>query len=212
MYKVFANNKPLYFTTTLEGVKLNANIITVRHENDDMTISAVKSFEWNKKAHEMYVVMDEVADFYSGDTTPLNMPKLIAAGGLAKNKKGQYLFIFRGGRWDLPKGVKEEHENIRDAAKREAEEETGVKMLNFIQELTVTRHIYRANSKYILKETQWFKFETDYDGILYPQESEAIFKAEWFNISEIKSLVIPTTYKTILEVLKSDNELSELFR
>src|SRR3546814_1559982 len=31
-----------------------------------------------------------------------------AAGGLVRNQQGQYLFIFRHGKWDLPKGRSEE--------------------------------------------------------------------------------------------------------
>ncbi|MBO5844060.1 MAG: NUDIX domain-containing protein, partial [Bacteroidales bacterium] len=47
-----------------------------------------------------------------------------AAGGLVQNEKGEYLFIFRNNHLDLPKGHKEEGENLEVTAVREVEEET----------------------------------------------------------------------------------------
>jgi 8-oxo-dGTP pyrophosphatase MutT (NUDIX family) len=43
-------------------------------------------------------------------------------------KKGEVLFIFRNGKWDLPKGNRK-GEEIEDTAMREVEEETGVNQL-----------------------------------------------------------------------------------
>src|SRR5690606_17322374 len=41
-----------------------------------------------------------------------------AAGGLVSNGESQCLFIFRKGKWDLPKGKLDEGENFRTAAVR----------------------------------------------------------------------------------------------
>ena len=49
-----------------------------------------------------------------------------AAGGLVQNSNGDYLIIFRYGKWDLPKGKLETNERIQDAALREVSEETGI--------------------------------------------------------------------------------------
>lgn len=58
-----------------------------------------------------------------------NKIKLIkAAGGLVKNGDGDYLFIYRLGKWDLPKGKVEDNEKMREAAVREVEEECGIKI------------------------------------------------------------------------------------
>lgn len=53
-----------------------------------------------------------------------------AGGGLVYNKNGEVLFIFRNGKWDLPKGGSDKGEDIEDTAIREVEEETGVKGLS----------------------------------------------------------------------------------
>ena len=54
---------------------------------------------------------------------------IVAAGGIVKNDENQILFIFRKGKWDLPKGKIEKNEKIDDGALREVVEETGVKKI-----------------------------------------------------------------------------------
>ena len=47
---------------------------------------------------------------------------ILAAGGLVK-KQQDYLFIYRNGKWDLPKGKLENNETFSQCALREVEEE-----------------------------------------------------------------------------------------
>ncbi|HYH57216.1 MAG TPA: NUDIX domain-containing protein, partial [Anseongella sp.] len=49
-----------------------------------------------------------------------------AGGGLVINEKGQYLFIFRNGKWDLPKGKLEKGEGADAGSIREVEEECNI--------------------------------------------------------------------------------------
>ena len=49
-----------------------------------------------------------------------------AGGGLVENEKGEVLFMFRRGKWDLPKGKLDPGETLEACALREVEEETGV--------------------------------------------------------------------------------------
>jgi len=46
--------------------------------------------------------------------------------------KNEILFIFRNGKWDLPKGKAEAKETINQTAIREVEEETGITGLSII--------------------------------------------------------------------------------
>ena len=48
------------------------------------------------------------------------------------NDKGEILFIFRNGKWDLPKGGTEKNETMEETAMREVEEETGVNGLSIV--------------------------------------------------------------------------------
>src|SRR5699024_8802544 len=104
---------------------------------------------------------------------------IIAGGGLVHNQNGEILFIFRKGKWDLPKGGIEKNENFKETAIREVEEETGVDQLKIIRNLPTTYHIMKRKGKYRLKITHWYEMETDFSGELHPQEKEDITEAEW---------------------------------
>jgi len=96
-----------------------------------------------------------------------------------------FLFIFRNGKWDLPKGKAEGKESIESTAIREVEEETGVKDLEIIKPLKITYHLFKRNSKVKIKITYWFEMKTSFDGALLPQENEGITMVKWLNDKEI---------------------------
>jgi 8-oxo-dGTP pyrophosphatase MutT (NUDIX family) len=123
-----------------------------------------------------------------------------AAGGLIERKK-KYLFIFRLGKWDLPKGKLDSGETPAQAAVRECEEECAISGLNIIAELPSTFHIYKYKESYALKRTYWYFMETDFNGKLVPQAEENIEKAEWFNREEILEKVFANSYFTIEDVV-----------
>ena len=107
---------------------------------------------------------------------------LEAAGGLVVNAAQKWLFIYRNGIWDLPKGVIEPGEKPGHAAIREVEEECGIAGLKIIKNLPNTYHIYTIkNKKWIIKKTHWFLMILKNDQPLNPQTSEGITSAEWRN-------------------------------
>ena len=119
-----------------------------------------------------------------------------AGGGLVFNKNGDVLFIFRNGKWDLPKGGIEREEEIADTAMREVEEETGVDKLEITRKLQKTYHIFKRNGKYKLKITHWFEMQTNFEGIPFPQANEGIEKAVWLNPEQIKE-ALKNSYENI---------------
>ena len=125
-----------------------------------------------------------------------------AAGGLVQNKDKKFLFIFRNGKWDLPKGKIERNEKKEDAAIREVEEECGLTSLKITEPLTITYHIYSLEEKLVLKRTYWFNMNCNYSGKLIPQHEEGITKAEWISKKNFKK-VFANTYESILEVINS---------
>jgi 8-oxo-dGTP pyrophosphatase MutT (NUDIX family) len=64
-----------------------------------------------------------------------------AAGGVVKSND-RLLFIFRNGKWDLPKGKIDEGENPPEAALREVSEECGIAGQQIKKQLPSTFHIY----------------------------------------------------------------------
>jgi ADP-ribose pyrophosphatase YjhB (NUDIX family) len=127
--------------------------------------------------------------------TPIN-----AAGGLVENPQGEYLFIFRNGVWDLPKGKQEEGEDIGLTALREVEEECGITNLKSEGLLCITRHTYHRDGKFYLKDTYWYKMSVESKDELKPQLEEDITSAVWIPKDKIGECM-SNTYPSIKEVI-----------
>lgn len=117
-----------------------------------------------------------------------------AAGGLVKTRfeeDEKYLYIFRNGMWDLPKGKKEAGENDESNALREVEEETGMKGLEILRYLDHTYHFMAARDggAPLVKQTAWFLMYIPDPQPPVPQTEEGIEKAEWLSLSEIKNIL-----------------------
>ena len=125
-----------------------------------------------------------------------------AAGGLVKNENAKVLFMFRRGKWDLPKGKLDPGESLETCALREVKEETGVRQLELIKFLVVTEHEYEERGRAILKETHWYLMRANGDQVLIPQIEEDITDLRWLGASEIH-IVQQNTYPAILDVLSA---------
>ena len=116
------------------------------------------------------------------------LPNIVAGGGKVLNPEGKILFIFRNGKWDLPKGKAEHKETIDETALREVEEETGVTGLTITKPLDITYHIFKRNNQYFIKTTYWFEMYSEFDGELLPQEKEGITKVKWVSPKKLKKI------------------------
>ena len=202
MYKVFFNQKPIILTTDIISLKEDSPFFYVKFTNKKFIVKALKS----KKVKMLYLYhsKEDKLWYYF-----LNMFKLIeAAGGLVRNlEKNHFLFIFRNKKWDLPKGRINKNEEVKNAAIREIEEETGVENLSIIKPLNTTYHIFKKNRKYRLKKTFWYLMETDYSGDLNPETNEGIEKAIWIDKNSIISLK-SEMYKNISLVISNYFDLN----
>jgi len=125
---------------------------------------------------------------------------IIAAGGVIENE-GKILFIFRNGKWDLPKGKAEEGESTEETALREVFEECGVKVkINSL--LASIWHTYTHKNKEVLKCTFWYKMQNLDSSQEAPQHEEGIEKIEWLTPDQIPEKIYPNTYASIIETLK----------
>ena len=133
--------------------------------------------------------------------------KIKAGGGLIKNESNEFLFIFRRGYWDLPKGKIEVDETKKQAAVREVEEETGINNVVLEKKICNTYHTYRLKQgKRIIKKSYWYLMYAPKQTLI-PQASEDIDKAEWMTLAAFKENCHPV-YKNILEVIeKYENSL-----
>jgi 8-oxo-dGTP pyrophosphatase MutT (NUDIX family) len=103
------------------------------------------------------------------------------------NSEGEYLMIKRFGHWDLPKGHREEGEDVETTALREVTEETGIKNQVISSFITVTNHTYFLNGDFCLKSVYWYKMEYDGNILLKPQREEDIVDARWISGEELHS-------------------------
>ncbi|AKP50312.1 NUDIX hydrolase [Cyclobacterium amurskyense] len=131
-----------------------------------------------------------------------------AAGGVV-TKEDKVLFIFRLGKWDLPKGKFEKKETPEGCAVREVEEECNVKVkLN--KPICITWHTYTQNRKSILKKTYWYNMKCTNDTKMKPQVEEGIMDIKWLKHQEAKTALInsyPSMRYLYKQFLKSNPEI-----
>jgi ADP-ribose pyrophosphatase YjhB (NUDIX family) len=171
-YKVFINTKLMILTTSLPKSK-HALVLPLSATSFQAILQVLKE----TKAKKIYLIGDDTATLMN--TFKSKLPVVQAGGGLVRNQSGKMLFIFRKGKWDLPKGKIDKDETLEKGAKREVKEETGVKKLHINGLAGVTYHIFKRNDKFQLKETHWFHMTTSYTGKLKPELQEDITKAKW---------------------------------
>jgi 8-oxo-dGTP pyrophosphatase MutT (NUDIX family) len=114
----------------------------------------------------------------------------------------QVALIFRKGKWDLPKGKKEDNETIRVCAKRELEEELGIEDVTIHEELLHTYHEYEAFDQQWGKTTFWF-VATAPEQVFKPQAEEDIEQVNWFTVDEAKTKVGYDNLIRVLEAFKN---------
>jgi len=123
-----------------------------------------------------------------------------AAGGIVQNEKNEILFIFRRGKWDLPKGKMEVGETSELCAEREIEEETGIKNMLLKKKIGNTYHVYDEFGKHYLKTTHWFHFTCSSNQQLQAQTEEDITAVTWVPTKNI-SQPMENSYASIRDIM-----------
>ncbi len=200
MYKVFINDRLIYFTNNSENYSQIGNCLILNFFMPNITSFIVDLLLHGKKTDVVVISVEDEKEAFMQFKSQFKT--IEAAGGLVQNNKSEKLFIYRLDKWDLPKGKIEEGENREEGALREVEEECGINDLTIIKELTPTYHIYLLKNEVILKKTHWFEMESNFTEKLAPQTIENITKAEWLNDYEIKEKVLKNTYSSIEDLLK----------
>jgi ADP-ribose pyrophosphatase YjhB (NUDIX family) len=176
MYKVFVDDKPIILTDSLSKennypVYLFKNVIVeeILHKLKSNSIDGAIIF---------------CSDLENSKDLFLKNFKIVSAsGGLVLNAEKEILFIYRGNKWDLPKGRIEKGETIESTAVREVEEECGIENLTIDKFLTTTYHFfYQRKNK--VKETHWFLMNSNFKGDLKPQQEEGITEVIFKNEKE----------------------------
>ena len=129
---------------------------------------------------------------------------ITAAGGLVQNSFGEYLLIFRNGKWDLPKGKQNDGETLLQTALREVCEECGLDTIIPGPFIAATWHSYYSpvetddnQSKHLIfKQTHWYHMYVERQSTPHPQTEEGIEQCCWCTPKEA-ALRINESYPSI---------------
>lgn len=202
IYRIYINDNTLIIADKLPE---EAEIIQMLEEKDFSFKAFYEKLGKLSAVHYALISEDPKALFQQ---IKKSLTIIKAAGGLVENAKGEYLFIFRNKKWDLPKGKVEKGEGIKEAGLREVEEECGVTILSNDKRLCKTYHVYEMSGKLVLKRTNWYSMTVKGSPKLIPQKEEGITKAEWLNAADLKP-VLKNTYPSIIDVLKAGKLIKE---
>lgn len=196
--KVYFNSKFLLLTS--DDIQPAGNQLIVHTDNldTDKLNEGIAKFIQQNEGPDLILICRDVN--YLFEEIKKQFTYIEAAGGFIQQNQN-YLFIYRLGKWDLPKGKLDKGESPAQAAIRECEEECGITQLEIINELPSTYHIYYYKNKYALKTTYWFLMKSSHTSQLIPQTSENIEKVEWLDETAMKNTVIKNTYPSVLDLI-----------
>jgi 8-oxo-dGTP pyrophosphatase MutT (NUDIX family) len=199
--KIYFGDKPVYLCdaldTQLQEIVHHPDAVFI----DEFSPAAIKSLlhEIVKEVFHAGVILHSNLNELKKSFCKLFEP-IEAAGGIVINDKDELLFIYRLGKWDLPKGKLEKGENIETCAIREVEEETGVSNITMNSKAGETYHTYTAYGKHFIKTTHWFYMSCSASQILVPQTEEDITEIKWVNKVAIAEQLL-NTYPSIKDIL-----------
>ena len=133
------------------------------------------------------------------------MPVERSAGAVVfrrENKKIKYLLIQYGwGHWEFPRGLIEKRESLKEAAKREIEEEVGIKDIQFIPGFKEwIKFFFKLKGKNIMKIATFLLAETKTKKIKLSYEHKDY---AWL---EYQEALEKFTFKNAKEILKKANQ------
>lgn len=197
---IYCDKRRIVLTKSIEKHYNNHNGLFIRYDTVEELSKILDFFQSTAEVENVFIKGESVQSTLEGIKKKFKL--IVAAGGLVQNSKGEFLFIFRHGRWDLPKGKLEKGEEIEDAAVREVSEETGVTNLIIKHHIIDTYHTYKLGSNVILKKSHWFFMRYHGNETLVPQLNEDISIARWVPKIQLKE-ILQNTYDTIRDVIDS---------
>ncbi|MDY0906558.1 NUDIX hydrolase [Pedobacter sp. CFBP9032] len=195
-YRIYINDNTLFISEVLPEQK--EKIQQLEFQDFDLQTFYKKLKNGSKKSY-LFLTKNPEETF---NKLKKNCEIIKAAGGLVESANGNYLFIFRNKKWDLPKGKLELGEKMKETAVREVEEECGIKVLKREKKLCKTYHVYQNGSKMVIKKTNWYKMTVKGEPKLVPQKEEGIDEAVWLDKNHLAP-VVKNTFPSIMDVMRA---------
>ncbi|MFC0776149.1 NUDIX hydrolase [Terrimonas alba] len=201
--KIYFNDKPLFLCDNIDEV-----VEPFVHHDDAVFIDELDTHTVKSMIYEMQLEKIHAGVFFHPNLEELKkaffkkFTLVQAAGGLVKNGQAENLLIFRRGKWDLPKGKLDKGESLEECAVREVEEETGLQNIKLLGPLLVTYHTYHEGTKFILKESHWYKMKTQSNQGLVPQTEEDIQQVIWVSDKDLLKYM-KEAFPSVVDVLEA---------
>jgi 8-oxo-dGTP pyrophosphatase MutT (NUDIX family) len=206
-YRIYFDDKPYLIVNKtddrFDDLKNKPGTIVITTATNEAVAKSIRELDAGN-ADSVIVYADNTNETLDLFTSHFKM--IQAGGGLVVNEKEEYLFIFRRGKWDLPKGKLDEGETIAECALREVEEETGLRDITLQDHLCNTYHVYHEKGKFILKESVWYNMSCISGQTLTPQTEEDILEIKWLTPTEWPN-VYDNTFPSIKDVLKASGKI-----
>ncbi len=201
-YKVFLNEKRIVFSSPAMITFAKTSSVSPAFTGGPEVLTYLDSLVQSEYPEAVIEHADPEKAFQCFQSALLNVE---AAGGVVK-RKDRILFIFRNGKWDLPKGKIDKGESPMQAALREVAEECGITGHAIVKALPTTFHIYQSpypdtKGKWVFKPTHWFEMEYDGASEGRPETDEGITEVRWFRPSELDE-VLANTYENLKELIQ----------
>jgi len=195
-YRIYINEKVLLITTVQPKHPENFQ----RLDNQFFDLKTIYAQVTNQhKNKRFYILCNDAKAMLKKIRKSVTL--IEAAGGLVKNPAGDYLFIYRNDKWDIPKGKLEKGEKKKEGAVREVEEECGIKVSKAGKKIINTYHTYIYKGEVVLKKTYWYSMIYKGSERLKPQIEEGITEVRWFNKGHMEDIK-NNTFPSIMDVLE----------
>ncbi|MEO6148565.1 MAG: NUDIX domain-containing protein [Mucilaginibacter sp.] len=201
-YRIYINQKVILITEKIPENAASYQLIDGQSFN--LVTIYPKILKYNIGL--FYVVCDDAKAFIKEIESSITV--IEAAGGLVKNDDGNYLFIYRNDKWDLPKGKLEGDEGKKTGAVREVEEECGITVSKLEKKICKTYHMYTLKGEVVLKKTYWYAMKYKGNEKLKPQKEEGITDVRWFKKEDIDP-ILQNTFPSIIDVLVKTKLITE---
>jgi 8-oxo-dGTP pyrophosphatase MutT (NUDIX family) len=200
MYRVFLNDRAILISEIINTGEYAPDILSVNVTDRPGLVNALDHFFSDQRVRQLNLLagipLESLWNLFK--SLFVNQD---AAGGIVKRRNGDILFIYRLGKWDLPKGKPEKGEALHHTAIREVQEETGLTELEITGVYSPTFHIYQDRKGWtILKMNHWFEMIYSGNEEPAPQLEEDITEARWFRPDQCGE-VLKNTYASLRSVI-----------
>lgn len=200
--KIYYNNKPLILTNDRKSyIKEHPIAEGYLAFTGAFPRNYRLAFEHLAKITSLGAIIEDISEQSLQDELYALYEPIDAGGGVVLNEDGKVLMIYRRGKWDLPKGKRDDGEEIAYCALREVSEETGLQQLTLGDKICDTYHVYSQNKQSLIKHTAWYRMHGSQKEKLVPQKEENIVEAKWISEKDLAPIVFKS-YEAIREVLK----------